>query len=76
MDTSIYILTDGANSKIGISRNIDSRMQAYRTHNPTFSVYGIKNGLSSEVARARTPITLHFRDDKNRLRAVLFCLEG
>ncbi len=49
--TSVYVLTDGRNSKIGITNDLESRLQAYRTHNPDFRVHGVKSGLPIQVAR-------------------------
>lgn len=45
---SIYILTDGFNSKIGITKNFDKRVKAYNTHNPNFTVYKVYENLDDE----------------------------
>ena len=45
---SIYILTDGFNSKIGITKNFDKRVKAYNTHNPNFTVYKVYENLEDE----------------------------
>lgn len=50
-NASIYILTNGQDSKAGISTNVDTRMQAYRTHNPDFKLHTIRQGISIEDAR-------------------------
>lgn len=39
MSSFIYIHTDGINSKIGITTNLDKRMASYTTHNPTSQLY-------------------------------------
>ena len=35
----IYILTDGCNTKIGITTNLNKRIATYRTHNPNFRLF-------------------------------------
>lgn len=39
MSGYIYILTDGINTKIGITIDLDKRMSSYRTHNPNFQSF-------------------------------------
>lgn len=47
----LYILTDGKNSKTGISIDTDSRLKSYRTHNPNFKVHAVKRNLPDDLAR-------------------------
>jgi len=38
-DSVIYIMSDGVNSKIGITSNLEKRVSTYKTHNPTAILY-------------------------------------
>ena len=35
----LYIISDGANSKIGVSSSFEKRLSAYNTHNPNYTVH-------------------------------------
>lgn len=50
MSSFIYIHTDGINSKIGITTNLDKRMASYTTHNPNSQLYK-KYECSTEESR-------------------------
>jgi hypothetical protein len=38
-DSIIYIMSDGVNSKIGITTNLQNRVSTYKTHNPTATLF-------------------------------------
>lgn len=38
-DSIIYIMSDGVNSKIGITSNLQNRISTYKTHNPTATLF-------------------------------------
>ncbi len=38
-DSIIYIMSDGVNSKIGITSNLQNRVSTYKTHNPTATLF-------------------------------------
>ena len=51
MAAYIYILTDGANTKIGTTISLDKRLSAYNTHNPNFYNYKTYECPTIEEAR-------------------------
>lgn len=59
---SIYILTDGFNSKIGLTKNFDKRVKSYNTHNPNFQVYKVYENMDDERVRMiETKVKSFFR---------------
>lgn len=62
MTGHIYILTDGINTKIGITIDLDKRMSSYRTHNPNFQTFKIYPCDIEEAKRIETVIKQIFKD--------------
>lgn len=58
----IYILTDGINTKIGITISLDKRLSAYNTHNPNFYQYKIYDCQIEEAKKIESAIKLYFKD--------------
>ncbi|QLQ26162.1 MAG: GIY-YIG nuclease family protein [Dechloromonas sp.] len=63
MDGHIYILTDGNNTKIGITTDLDKRIAGYTTHNPNFKIYKTIEADSKEAKRIETVIKQVFKDE-------------
>ncbi|XVJ95881.1 GIY-YIG nuclease family protein (plasmid) [Burkholderia vietnamiensis] len=63
----LYILTDGSNTKIGITKDIDQRIQTYNTHNPNYKPYCIYECDLAEAKRIEAAIKGYYKD---RLSAV------
>lgn len=63
MDAHIYILTDGNNTKIGITTDLDKRIAGYTTHNPNFKIYKTIEADSKEAKRIETVIKQVFKDE-------------
>ena len=47
----IYLIKDREYLKIGYTKNIDSRMSNYRTHNPHFELLAYKEGLKQDESK-------------------------
>ncbi|AUB83110.1 GIY-YIG nuclease family protein [Candidatus Thiodictyon syntrophicum] len=62
MSGNIYILTDGANTKIGCTISLDKRLSAYSTHNPNFSTYKAYECSIEEAKRIEGVIKFYFKD--------------
>lgn len=64
MAAHIYLLTDGTNTKVGITTDFEKRISTYRTHNPNFVV--VKDYLCEsieEAKRVETVIKQIFKED-------------
>lgn len=57
----IYIITDGANTKIGITTDFDKRMASYKTHNATAQVFKNYQCDIEEAKRIETVIKAAFK---------------
>lgn len=57
----IYILTDGSNTKIGITTSFDTRMASYKTHNATASLYKQYQCPIDEAKRIESTIKSVFK---------------
>jgi hypothetical protein len=63
MSGYIYILTDGLNTKIGVTTNLDKRISAYNTHNPNFRQYKTYDCFTIEEAKKiEAVIKLYFKE--------------
>jgi hypothetical protein len=62
MTSHIYILTDGINTKIGITTDLAKRMASYQTHNPNFQIYKTYSCSAEEAKRIETTIKAAFKD--------------
>lgn len=62
MSGHLYILTDGTNTKIGITISLDKRMSSYKTHNPTFYTYKVYECSIEEAKKVEATIKHHFKD--------------
>lgn len=62
MSGHLYILTDGTNTKIGITISLDKRMSSYKTHNPTFYTYKVYECPIEEAKKVEATIKHHFKD--------------
>lgn len=62
MDGYIYILTDGTNTKIGITMNFDKRMSSYKTHNANAQLVKSYPCDFDEAKRIETTIKHVFKD--------------
>lgn len=62
MSGHIYILTDGVNTKIGITVSLDKRMSSYNTHNPNFYNYKTYACDIEEAKKIESVIKLYFKD--------------
>lgn len=62
MSWHIYILTDGINTKIGITSNLDNRLSAYKTHNPNFFTYRVFDCDKDQAKKIESVIKLYFKD--------------
>lgn len=51
MSACVYLLTDGRNTKVGITSNIKRRLAEYNTHNPNFQL--VKHYLCTDINQAR-----------------------
>lgn len=58
----IYILTDGANTKIGITTSFDTRMASYKTHNATAQLFKQYQCPIQEAKRIEAAIKSIFKD--------------
>lgn len=58
----IYILTDGANTKIGITTSFDTRMASYKTHNATAQLFKSYRCPISEAKRIESTIKGVFKE--------------
>lgn len=57
----IYILTDGANTKIGITTSFDTRMASYKTHNATAQLFKQYQCPIDEAKRIESTIKSVFK---------------
>lgn len=64
MSSFIYIHTDGINSKIGITTNLDKRMASYTTHNPNSRLYKKYECSLEESRQVEIAIKLIFKNKK------------
>lgn len=62
MTAHIYIIKDGANTKIGISTNLARRLPAYKTHNPNHEVYKTYPCSHDEAKRIELFIKQAFKE--------------
>jgi hypothetical protein len=62
MSGHIYVLTDGTNTKIGITTDFDKRMSSYRTHNPNFQCVKSYPCDISQAKRVESAIKHSFKD--------------
>lgn len=62
MSAHIYILTDGINTKIGITTNLENRLSAYNTHNPNFSTYRTFDCDKEQAQKIESVVKLYFKD--------------
>ncbi len=63
MNSHIYILTDGTNTKIGITTDFEKRMQTYRTHNPNIRVVKQYPCDTAESKKVESVIKHIFKDN-------------
>lgn len=62
MSGHIYILTDGINTKIGITISLDKRLSAYNTHNPNFYQYKVYDCEIDAAKKIEAVIKLYFKE--------------
>lgn len=62
MSSHIYILTDGVNTKIGITTDIVKRMSSYHTHNATIQLIKKYLCADEEAKRVETAIKSIFKE--------------
>lgn len=62
MTSHIYILTDGSNTKIGITTDLAKRMSSYQTHNSSFQLHKTYSCSAEEAKRIETTIKAAFKD--------------
>lgn len=62
MSGHIYILTDGINTKIGITISLDKRLSAYNTHNPNFYQYKVYDCEIEEAKKIEAVVKLYFKE--------------
>ena len=62
MSGYIYILTNGIDTKIGITISLDKRMSSYATHNPNFYNYKTYSCDIDEAKKIEAVIKLFFKD--------------
>jgi len=62
MSSYLYILTDGRNTKIGITNDLRKRLANYTTHNANFHVYKTYACEESESRRIEAAIKSIFKD--------------
>lgn len=62
MSGHIYILTDGINSKIGITISLDKRLSSYTTHNPNFYTYKVYDCPIKDAKKIEAVIKLWLKD--------------
>jgi hypothetical protein len=62
MSGHVYILTDGINTKIGITISLDKRMSSYNTHNPNFYTYKVYGCDIEEAKKVEAVIKTYFKD--------------
>jgi predicted GIY-YIG superfamily endonuclease len=62
MSGHLYILTDGVNTKIGITTDLDKRLSSYKTHNPNFRQFKVYACEIDEAKRVETIIKQAFKD--------------
>ncbi|WP_175888096.1 GIY-YIG nuclease family protein [Burkholderia contaminans] len=58
----LYILTDGTNTKIGITENLEKRIKAYNTHNPNYKQYRIFDCDIQEARRIEAAVKSYYKD--------------
>jgi len=63
MNERLYILTDGSNTKIGITTDFNKRMASYDTHNPNIQLFKSYNCTIEEAKRIETIIKQVFKDN-------------
>ncbi len=63
MSGHIYILTDGVNTKIGITTSLEKRLASYSTHNPSFYTFKVyETAEIDEAKRIEAVVKLYFRE--------------
>lgn len=62
MSGHLYILTDGINTKIGITVDLDKRIASYKTHNPNFRQFKVYSCDLAEAKRVEGVIKQAFKD--------------
>lgn len=62
VNSHIYILTDGTNTKIGITTDLKKRIQSYQTHNPNFLIHKTYACNPEEAKRIESVIKSTFKD--------------
>lgn len=62
MSENIYILTDGVNTKIGITTSLEKRLSAYKTHNPNFYQYKVYECEVNLAKKVEAVIKLFFKE--------------
>jgi hypothetical protein len=63
MTSHIYIITDGRNTKIGITTDLGKRVAAYKTHNPNFRLFRTFEADLKEAKWIEKVIIGAFKDD-------------
>ena len=63
MTSHIYIITDGRNTKIGITTDLDKRVASYKTHNPNFRLFRTFEADPKDAKRIEKVIIGAFKDD-------------
>jgi hypothetical protein len=62
MSGHLYILTDGVNTKIGITTDLSKRLSSYKTHNPNFQQFKVYACEIDEAKRVEGVIKQAFKD--------------
>ena len=62
MSGHLYILTDGVNTKIGITTDLNKRLSSYKTHNPNFQQFKVYACEIDEAKRVEGVIKQVFKD--------------
>lgn len=63
MSGHIYILTDGVNTKIGITTSLEKRLSSYSTHNPNFYTFKVyETAEIDEAKKIEAVVKLYFRE--------------
>lgn len=61
----IYILSDGVNSKIGITSSLKKRMDAYATHNPTAKLFKTYSCLAAEAKQIEQTVKVLYKAQRS-----------
>lgn len=62
---NLYILTDGTQTKIGITADMNKRMQTYHTHNPRFHLYAKRQCDEDTAKNVEMAVRTFFRNRRS-----------